>query len=311
MMDKHKRDRAPLLCDQARTSELLNFSQLVEAIAEAVMALAQGEILSPERQVLPMGEGGVMLSMPATARDIGIHKLVNVQPANSRIGLPVIHGCVSVCDASTGALRLVLDGPEVTGRRTAAVTLLAMRTLLERAPNNILLIGTGTQAYYHTLAMQALYPEATLWIKSRSLDRARDFCAAHQAQHPALEVHTKTAAVEPDVVITVTTSSSPIYDEAPSSGRLVIAVGAFKPDMVEIGRRTLAGSQLVVDEAHGAKVEAGDFIQAGVDWSKVIPLHQALQGKVAKDRPVVFKSVGTGAWDLAAARVAVANLDGC
>ena len=36
-----------------------------------------------------------MLSMPASAADIAIHKLVNVCPGNGALGLPTIHGQVS------------------------------------------------------------------------------------------------------------------------------------------------------------------------------------------------------------------------
>ncbi len=49
----------------------------------------------------------------------------------------------------------------------------------------------------------------------------------------------------------------------------MIGVGAFTPEMVEIGARTIAGSALFVDDEAGAKHEAGDFIQAGVDWASV------------------------------------------
>src|SRR3546814_5871861 len=55
---------------------------------------AAGNIQAPERQVVPFAQGSVMLSMPATAHDIGIHKLVNVAPANKTLGLPTINGVV-------------------------------------------------------------------------------------------------------------------------------------------------------------------------------------------------------------------------
>src|SRR3546814_15959476 len=85
---------------------------------------AAGNIQAPERQVVPFAQGGVMLSMPATAHDIGIHKLVNVAPANKTLGLPTINGVVSIYDGRTGQTLAVLDGPTVTARRTAAVSML-------------------------------------------------------------------------------------------------------------------------------------------------------------------------------------------
>lgn len=81
--------------DAAQTAALLGFPALVDAIADAAIAHEDGRIHCPDRQVLPLGDGGVLLSMPATAADIGIHKLVTVLPGNAAQGLPTIHGVVS------------------------------------------------------------------------------------------------------------------------------------------------------------------------------------------------------------------------
>ena len=149
-----------VVCDAARTAQLLDFTLLMEAVAQAATEVEAGTLRSPPRLVVPLGQGGVLLSMPATAPDIAIHKLVNVQRANAQRGLPTIHGVVTVCDAATGQPLCLLDGPEVTGRRTAAVSLLAIRSLLGRAPEEVLLLGTGAQSRYHMQALQAVFPQA-------------------------------------------------------------------------------------------------------------------------------------------------------
>lgn len=109
------------VCDAEATARALPFAALTKAIETAAVEYREGKILSPERMVVPMGQGGVMLSMPATSHDIGIHKLVNVHPGNAALKLPTIHGIVTVCAAATGQPLCQLDGPVVTGRRTAAV----------------------------------------------------------------------------------------------------------------------------------------------------------------------------------------------
>ena len=302
---------AMLVHDRAQTAALLDFAELVEAIAVAAAELVAGAILSPERLVLPLGAGAVLLSMPAAARDIAIHKLVNVHPGNAARGLPTIHGAVTVCDAATGALRCVLDGPEVTGRRTAAVTLLAMRHLLGRAPQHILIVGTGVQARYHVQAMGALHPHARIWVRGRTTDAAIAFCERNRALHAHLAPCPRPAsdpAPDMDVVVTLTTSTTPLYDAPARAGCLVIGVGAFKPEMAELGARTLGGSDLYADDPAGARHEAGDLLRAGVDWTRVASLGALLRGPVDPARPAVFKSVGTAAWDLAAARVALRAL---
>ncbi len=296
-----------IVCDPARTAALLGFEQLVEALGRAVRELAAGAILSPERMVVPLGEGGVLLSMPASAPDIGIHKLVNVQQANARRNLPTLHGNVTVCDAATGRPLCLLDGPEVTGRRTAAVTLLALRTFLPGAPRRILIFGTGAQSRFHVQAINALYPRAKVWVRGLDLASATQFCEANRPLHGQLEP-LDGAMPEVDAVITLTTSLEPVYDEPAQAGRLVIGVGAFKPEMAELGKTLLDGSLIYADDPAGARHEAGDLLRAAVDWSRVRSLASALDGAVEPGRPVVVKSVGTAAWDLAAARVALASL---
>lgn len=296
-----------IVCDPARTAALLGFEQLVEALGRAVRELAAGSILSPERMVVPLGEGGVLLSMPASAPDIAIHKLVNVQQANARRHLPTLHGNVTVCDAATGRLLCLLDGPEVTGRRTAAVTLLALRTFLPQPVQRILIFGTGAQSRFHVQAINALYPQARIWVRGLDLASATQFCEANRQWHGQLQPLDGDMP-EVDAVITLTTSLEPVYNQPARVGCLVVGVGAFKPEMAELGKALLDGSLIYADDPAGARHEAGDLLRAAVDWSQVKSLASALDGAVEPGRPVVVKSVGTAAWDLAAARVALANL---
>jgi len=294
--------------DREQTAALLDFSELVDAVAVAATEREAGAIHSPERLVLPLGAGAVMLSMPAAAQDIAIHKLVNVHPDNPKVGLPAIHGAVTVCDTASGQVRCVLDGPEVTGRRTAAVSLLAIRYLLPHAPRQILLVGTGTQARYHVQALHALYPQAQVWVRARTPDAAARFCDLHRDLHRELHAKLRPHASDAppmDVVITLTTSTELVYDAAPRPGCLVIGVGAFRPEMAELGATTLGGSDIYADDPPGARHEAGDLLRAGIDWPRVGSLGTLLRAPADPARPAVFKSVGTAAWDLAAARVAL------
>ena len=81
-------------------------------------------------------------------------------------------------------------------------------------------------------------------------------------------------------------------------------LGAFTPDAAEVSRETVLASTVIVDDPVGARHEAGDLIQAGVEWSHVISLGDVLEGAAHVAGPFFFKSVGCAAWDLAACRVA-------
>jgi 1-piperideine-2-carboxylate/1-pyrroline-2-carboxylate reductase [NAD(P)H] len=144
--------------DAQATAELLDYPALVQGLRQTVLEYGAGKIVSPERMVVPLQEGGLMLSMPASAADIAIHKLVNVCPSNGKIRLPTIHGQVVAYDSHTGETLFVLDGPTVTGRRTAAVTVLGIQTLHGTAPRELVLIGTGKQAANHAEHWRPSFP---------------------------------------------------------------------------------------------------------------------------------------------------------
>jgi len=145
-------------------------------------------------------------------------------------------------------------------------------------------------------------------VHSRTADTARQFVERLKPHAPRLSVAADDDSA--DVVIALTTSRQAVYTAAARPGRLVIGVGAFTPEMAEIHPDILHASSVFVDDPHGAKQEAGDLIQAGIDWATVGSLAEALRTAPDLTGPIVFKTVGTAAWDLAACRVIRTRL-GC
>jgi 1-piperideine-2-carboxylate/1-pyrroline-2-carboxylate reductase [NAD(P)H] len=275
----------------------------MQAVAQAARDLKRGGIQAPPRQALPFPQGGVLLSMPATAADIGVHKLVNVVAGNRDRDLPTIHGMVSIYDGRTGEPRLLLDGPTVTTRRTVAVSMLGLSRLLPAGPRHAAIFGTGTQAQGHMLALRELHPDCRIDIIGRTPAQANRLASQlNQAQIRAAADVADTV----DLVITATTSARPVYRLPALAGRVIVAVGAYRADLAEIDPAAIRASTLYVDEIEGARHEAGDYIQAGVDWAAVRDLTDLLDGPVPAG-PCLLKTVGCAAWDLAAARCALAR----
>jgi 1-piperideine-2-carboxylate/1-pyrroline-2-carboxylate reductase [NAD(P)H] len=303
------------LLDQARTAAALPYSKLVPALAEAAKELAAGRIVAPERQVVTIDADSVLLSMPAIAADISVTKLITVHAKNAQHGLPAIQGEVIVFDSVTGRRQALLDGPTVTARRTAAMTLLGIETLAPKKPQSVLLIGTGTQAAAHADALIEFFSVSELHIAGRTLASAEAFAAALRSRHGYVNVHAQVAQAvqqevpETDVIVALTTSGVPVIPAQLAPHTLAVGVGAFKPNMAELPPALLHARQIIVDDLKGAKHEAGDLIQAGIDWNGVIELADILSGKTKRPSGVpVFKTVGQAAWDLAAARVATEAL---
>ncbi|SIT41409.1 Ornithine cyclodeaminase [Paraburkholderia ribeironis] len=290
------------------TAQLLGFGALVDALAIASRELDTGLVHCPVRVGVPLSREGVIQSMPASAGDLAIHKLVSVNPANLTKGLPTIFGLVTACDGETGEPLFVLDGPTLTGRRTAALSMLGVRLFHPSEPEKFLVIGTGAQARYHAAAIHDLYPHARICVKGINSSAEADFCNLMSGD--GIQVVKAEGSIPPDVdtVITVTTSKTAVYDEEARADRLIVGAGSATPDAAELSPRTIHGSLLFVDDLKGTRAEAGDLLQADVDWAKVTSIGSIDPVRLPKDKPIVFKAVGCGAWDLAACRVARAAL---
>ncbi|WP_211471895.1 delta(1)-pyrroline-2-carboxylate reductase family protein [Collimonas humicola] len=301
--------------DAEQTAAALPYAELVPALVKVAQQLREGRINAPERMVVEIDKASVLLCMPAVAADIGMTKLITVHANNAQHHLPAIQGEVVVFDAASGRRLALLHGPTVTARRTAAVSLLGIEALLPRKPQSALLIGTGVQAIAHADGLVDYFGVSEFWVSARDLAKTQAFCEVLQRRHPHIRIAPLAAAAlagelpHSDLVIALTTSRTAVIPPHIAADTLAIGVGAFKPDMVEFPAELLHSRTIVVDCLAGAKHEAGDLIQAQIDWSKVRELPDVLaHGFVQQAQLPVYKTVGQAAWDLAAARVAIATL---
>lgn len=313
---------APLSADQ--TAALLPYPALADEIATVLKANAAGTLSVPERTVVDLPKG-TLLSMPANDAELAIVKVVTVHPGNAGTELPTISGEVIVASARDGRRLGILHGGTVTGRRTAALSLLAARELRRdprwsAAEGPMLVLGAGTQGRTHAEALASLPGVTEVFIASRTTARAVQLAAdltATGLTASAIEPHGpefERVLAAAALVVTATTSRLPVVSGGLRRDAVVCAVGAYRHDMAELGPEVVAGAgDVYVDTLAGAKDEAGDLIaavDAGVwSWDRAVPLTDLLLGRApggAEERPghAVFKSVGHALYDLAAARVA-------
>jgi len=296
------------LLDSRGTALRLDYLPLSDAIEAVLRDSRIGKVRAPERSVIPLPGGGVLLLMPACDERLAMTKILTVHPGNPTNGLPTIQGEVLVMDAASGRRLGMLDGPMVTARRTAALSLLAARKLARTLDGPIFVIGAGVQAKAHLEAF-ASSGVRKAFLFSRGQERARDL-VNHGRE---LGVDCTVAVDFTDLprcplLVTATTSLTPVFSdevsENISGNAFIAAVGAFKPHMAELPPALVRRARVYVCTMEGAKTEAGDLHQAGVDWRRVTALADALDGPRPETGPVVFKSVGHALFDLAAARLA-------
>ncbi len=199
---------------------------------------------------------------------------------------------------------MLLEGATVTARRTAAMSLLAAQLLAPRTDGPLLIVGAGTQGRAHLEAFAEGLNVREVYVVSRTRDHAGALAThARQLGLAATVIDDPAAVIDrATLIVTGTTSATPVLPADARDDAFIAAVGAFRPDMAEIPPALVRRAQVYVDTLEGARHEAGDLIQAEIDWHTVTELAADL----AKPErgPVLFKSVGHALWDLAAARLA-------
>lgn len=301
-----------LILDANATLRALETAALVDALHAMLLRRSGGRTQAPDRLALAL-PGGVLLVMPATDGEFAATKLVTVHADNPARGLPSLQGEVVLMRADTGERVLMLDGPSVTARRTAALSLLAMRLLAPHcAGAQMLVIGAGVQGRSHLDAFAAAGGVRHVSVASRSTESAQRLARHARGLGLTADVvdDLDAALARSRIVITATTATAALFADHVRDDAFVAAVGAYQPTMCELPASLVRRAAVFVDDIDGARHEAGDLLQASVNWASVTALEAVADGSAAVPErgPIVFKSVGQALWDLAAARLAWESL---
>jgi ornithine cyclodeaminase len=311
--------QSPVFLDAGAIARHLPWPALIDALAEAFRC----GVTAPPRDhhALDPATGAVLLVMPAWSAALGVGtKLVTVFPRNGERGLPSIHGVYVLIDAATGRPLAVLDGGELTARRTAAASALASRFLSRTDSRMLLMIGTGRLARYLPPAHAAVRPIERVLVWGRSPARAEAAAADLRGAGLAASViaDVEAAAAEADIVSCATLARAPLFSGAKlRPGAHVDLVGAFTPTMREADDATLARATAVwTDTLDSALAEGGDLVQALASGALA---RERVRGGLAElcragappprggNDITVYKSVGAAIEDLAAAHLCLSR----
>jgi ornithine cyclodeaminase/alanine dehydrogenase-like protein (mu-crystallin family) len=278
---------------------LLTYEDLIPAVERALIDYSAGGIQQPVRTVLRVPDhDGLFALMPAIDGELMCVKLVTVYEKN--IDRPTHQAVIQLLSARTGEPLVAMDGRLITEMRTAAVSAVATRLLARKDARVLAILGSGVQARSHLQALRLVrgFEEVRVW--SRTPANAGRFAS----QCEAMPMATAEAAVRgADVVVTVSSTREPLVRGAwLAEGALVCAVGAVGPDKRELDNDAMQGD-IVVESRAAAERESGDVIGSGraiaAELGQLLAGAQRLPGQ---GRWTVFKSLGIGATDLAAAR---------
>jgi len=293
-----------------------------EPLIDALMRAFQEEYQVPHRQHYavggPLQPKDTLLIMPAwrVGGCLGV-KLVTVFPGNARLGESAVHATYAVFDAATGLPLAVLDGTELTRRRTAAASALAARYLAPPDATRLLMVGTGGLAPHVIESHAAVRPINSVRVWGRRMEAAEAVAREFTDRPYAVEAVSDLAAAVrwADIISCATLAETPIVHGAwLRPGQHLDLIGSFTPAMREADDGALARARIYVDTRAAALADSGEllhgFASGVISAADVLgELSDLVRGTVSGRRSAeeitLFKSVGCAIEDLAAAELAL------
>lgn len=308
----------------ADVAQRLPYTKLVEALRVAFRNDIQAPLRSFYEIDTPFGTRATYGLMPAwQAGEVIATKLITIFPDNAALDLPTIHAQIVLFDGKSGVPTAIIDGTEITRRRTAAASALAATYLAREDARELLVIGTGPQAFHQALAHAAVRPIMRIHVWGRSPGKAaalvqslmRHGAKSGNSSSPCIDAveHLESVARGADIISCATSAAVPLVDGRwLKPGAFLDLVGSHSPDRRECDDEAARRSTIYVDTLKGALAEAGDILiplkSAIVRESDIRgDLHalcrKQVSGRTTADQITLFKSVGTATEDLAAAKL--------
>tara|TARA_B100001939_G_C16865766_1_gene584023 strand:+ start:127 stop:1062 length:936 start_codon:yes stop_codon:yes gene_type:complete len=307
--------------DRKNVASSLQYGILIETLREAFSS----KITAPERVQHTIenknGSDATLLLMPAwkMGEHIGI-KIVSVFPENATQNMSAVHANYFLMNANNGKPIAIMDGTELTLRRTACASALAADYLAKKNADTLLMVGTGNLAPHMIKAHCVVRDYSRILIWGRNEEKAERLALSLDIKDKEIVVKKdlKEASNVADVISCATLSKRPlIMGDWIKPGQHLDLVGAFTPDMAEADSKAIAMSKIVVDTYEGALSESGELINA-LKEGRIEKKHilSDLRGLVMEEKNIrndsnditLFKSVGTALEDLAAAELVIEKL---
>lgn len=311
-----------LFLSRADILAVFSMRDAIEADKKAFVMHTKGKAAVPLRINLETEDKqGQVMFMPAyiggELNAAGV-KMVSFFPANAEKGLPVVPATVAVISCETGMVKAIVEGTTLTQLRTAAIAGAAAELLSNPDSSVGALFGTGGQAVAQLEALMTVRKFAEIRIFDAFGDRAFAFADNNQAlaNHFGTKLvpvrSAKEAVTDADVITTVTTSQTPVFEAADiKPGCHINGIGSYTPDKRELPPEILLrASKIYVDNYEAVMAEAGDFIipiEAGAFCRDKITgelgeLIMGLKpGREAADEITIMKTVGFATLDIVTA----------
>lgn len=318
------------LLTEKDVSAILTPDLAIESSANAYCWLSQGEAnIPPRTEFFRESPTGVIFVMPGLVgnRFFGLKVIANKQDASAPDGL-ITTALILLLNADTLEPAGLVSADRLTDYRSAAGLAVATRALARPEASTHALYGAGKLSLPTALLISHVRPIDRLLLVSRTQARVDALAERLRVLEPFANTSIETtlgadeAAEQADIITTVTTSDTPVFDGTHlRPGTHINLAGAFHPGAREIDDAAAGRASFFVDSMESCRARAGDLVQplangaikdAHIRGEIGAVLTGSIPGRQNQDEITVFKSLGNAAQDLATAQALIdqAEADG-
>jgi alanine dehydrogenase len=302
--------------DSSKIVENTPYEGLVPKIEGAFSSYYKGEVEMPDKSYVDIEEyNGDFRSMPAYVRaddwEASGVKWVNVHPNNEI--LPTVMGTVVLTDPQNGFPMSIMNGTEITGRRTGAVAAVATDYLAIDDAKTLGIVGAGAQSYEQVNAISTVRDIETIVVSDINSELEDEFVEYFDDEYTVIPGNINDIS-NCDVISTVTPSTSPILKDV-KDGAHINAMGADAPQKQELSVKLISQDDvsLIVDDMSQA-VHSGEVsksVQDGVvSQNEIDTLGAVIQSNGSlESEKTVFDSTGLAIQDIATAHLVYDSID--
>lgn len=299
---------------------LVGMGEAIRAVENGFKEYYRGKCDAPIRMnVLAPERGGRYILLPCYLADSGVFhtKIFSVYLDNPKKGLPTNYYYYLLHDIDTGEIKAIMGGAYITNVRTGAVPAIATKYLARKDSRVFTLFGAGPVAEYQLAAMLNVMKFDKINLVDLNRDRAADFAEKMGSKYMVnvtVADSMQAAVREADVITTVTSSLTPVFDgKDVKPGTHINAIGGINPKGREVDEYTVTHSKIVVEKMGEILSEAGELvipIQEGV--LNIEDIHgelaelimEKISGRISEDEITFFKSIGFAMEDAVMANLA-------
>ena len=313
-----------LLLNKDEVGSLIDLDKVQAAVEDGYRSFNSGMVEQPPFMALhvPGSKSGVdfKAGLDLGSNFMSIKASTGGFDKNPELGLPRGMNTVLLFEASTSALRCIMDGTWITGCRTGAAGAISAKYLARKDAKSLGMIGAGNQARRQLRAVRRVRDIQEVYVWD-AFEPVLDGFIEEMSKETGLPIHkcaTAEEAVRPaDILFTVTLGRmGPVVKrEWVKPGTHIACIGADMPDKQEMHPDVFLGAKIVNDSIDLCikNGETHHAVEEGI--IKVEDIHGEIGEIILGKKPgrendeeiTIFDTVGMAIQDIAMASMLYKN----